>query len=135
MVRNIIAVILGLVVATLVIMSIQMISYSLYPMPEGIDPTDTEAMRTHVQSLPPMAFLIVLLSYFMGTLIGVIVAIKVADTHHKQLALGIATVLMILGIINLFQITHPMWFNIICVLLFIPTALLGYQLAKPKLKA
>ena len=129
MVRNVIAVLIGIVVAFLVIMGIQMINFSLYPFPEGLDQNDSEAMKEYAESLPSLAYIIVLLSYFFGTLIASFVAVKIAQTHHKVIALIIGGFLLVMAIINMFRISHPIWFVILCLLIFIPTALLGHKLA------
>ncbi len=131
MARNAIAIILGIVVAFLVIMSIQMINYSLFPLPEGIDMENQEAMKEHIQTLPVTAFVIVLLSYLIGTFVSVFVAIKIAASHFRTIALILGTFLMIMSIINLIRIPHPIWFMIIEVLIFIPTALFAQRLAQP----
>ena len=129
MVRNVIAVIVSLVVAFLIIMSIQMINFVLFPIPDSIDQNNMEQMKEYVQGLPSLAYFVVIISYFVGALIAALVACKIADSHFRKIAIGIGVFLTLMGIINLIRIPHPLWFSIVTVLLYVPAALLGYRLS------
>jgi len=128
MARNIIGIIVGLTAAFFMTWGIQMINYSLFPMPEGLEVTDTEAMKKYVAGLPMTAYIIVLLSHILGAFVGAWVGSVVADSHERKISIGIGSFLLIMGLINLLSIPHPVWFIIVDLLVFIPSALLGHAL-------
>ena len=128
MARNIIAVIIGIVAAGVATYFVQSISNGLFPFPPELDTTDIEAMKEHVSNLPPLAFVIVMVAHFIGALCGALVACIVASTHQFRIALFIGVFMLAMGIINVLTIPHPAWFVIADIFMYLPGALLGYQL-------
>lgn len=108
--RSVFAVVGGILAAGIVVMLIQMVSFVLYPLPEGLDPTNNEAFIAHVRTLPAGAFLIVLASWFIGPMVGAIVAGVMARGSALRHAIPIGLVFLVAAIFNLLAIPHPMWF-------------------------
>ena len=121
------AVFAGLLSGMLVIMVIEMASSMVYPMPEGLDPEDAEAMTAFVASLPIGAFLFVLLAYAMGSFAGGFVAGKIGGSFVPPVI--VAALLEIGAAINLLQIVHPTWFMVVSLMICLPGALIGGRLA------
>jgi len=128
MARNIIAVIIGIVAAGIATYFVQSVSDRLFPLPPELDITDFEGMKEHVATLPPLAFIIVLLAHFTGALFGALVGAKIASSHQKKIALFIGGFLLGMGIINLLTIPHPIWFMVADMFMYFPGAYLGYRL-------
>ena len=128
MARNIISVIIGIATAGIVVYFIQSVSIALFPLPEDLDPRDMNAMKEHVATLPPLAFVLVLLAHFFGALGGAAVGSKIASSHQFKLSMIIGTFMLIMGIINLFTIPHPLWFMVVDMFTYLPGAFIGYKI-------
>ena len=76
--RKIFAVVLGVIAAVVLIIAIEALGHSLYPLPAGIDVTDTEAMKAYVMTLPVAALLIVMAAWIVATLVGGLIACFIA---------------------------------------------------------
>ena len=63
MIRNVCAVVAGLIVGMLFNMVVVGVDFMLYPMPEGVDFEDTEGVAAYIKSLPLLALLIVLVAH------------------------------------------------------------------------
>jgi len=134
-IRKVIAVVVGLIVGALANMMILMVSILQNPLPEGMDVNDAKQMAEYVNQLPLSAFMITLAAHAGGALAGAFVCSAIMRKRWLRGMIIIGTVIMIGGIINLYSISHPTWFAIADVLLYLPAALVGGFLAKPFWKA
>ena len=128
MARNVIGLIIGITAAGMVMFFIQSISNSLFPIPQDIDPKDMDAMKAHVATLPPLAFILVLLSHFFGALAGAAIGSKVASSHQFKISMFIGAFMLIMGILILLIKPHPVWFMVVDMFTYLPGALLGYTI-------
>lgn len=128
MARNIISVIIGIATAGIVVYFIQSISISLFPLPKDLNPRDMNAMKEHVATLPPLAFILVLLAHFFGALAGAAIGSKIASSSQFKLSMIIGVFMLIMGIINLFTIPHPVWFMIADMFTYLPGAFIGFKI-------
>lgn len=119
--RKILAVVLGVIAAVVVIIAIEALGHSLYPLPEGLDITDSEAMRAYVKTLPVAALLIVMAAWIIATLIGGLLACLVARETPFIYSAIIGGLVLLGTIINLMSLPHPLWFSITSVLAIIAT--------------
>ena len=128
MARNIIGVIIGVAAAGMVVFFIQSVSSSLFPIPLDLDQTDKEAMKEYVSTLPPFAFVLVLLSHFLGALAGAAIGSKVASSHQFKISMFIGVFMLLMGTISLITIPHPIWFMVADMFMYFPGAFLGYKI-------
>ena len=77
MLRDIGATLAGLAVSIGIITAVQMVGHSLWPPPEGLDWRDAEVIRTYTSQLPFLALLFPIVSYFLGTLAGPLIASRI----------------------------------------------------------
>lgn len=112
-VRNILALIAGLVVGSAVNMGIIMVSGSIIPPPEGADVTTMEGLKASMHLFEPKHFIFPFLAHALGTLAGAIIAALIAVTHKMKFALGIGLFFIIGGIINIISLPSPLWFTIL----------------------
>jgi MFS family permease len=119
----------ALVTAMVIFMLVQGLNSVIFPPPEGTNLRDPEAMRTFVQSLPPLAFLVVLLSYALGSFAAGWIGARYAPRGAMSHALVIGAVLTAVGVMNLLAIPHPVWFAFLNVPEFILFAWLGGKVA------
>ncbi len=109
MVRNIAAVVLGLVVGMAVNMALIMVSWALFPMPEGMDMNVPEQMNAYVATLPVAAFLIIIAAHLGQSFVGAWVAARLGASHLMVLALIIGVLTLAGGVANMMMIEHPPW--------------------------
>ena len=111
--KNVLAIVAGLVIGAVVNMGIVMLSGSIIPPPEGADVTTTEGLRASIHLFKPINFLIPFLAHAIGTLVGAFVAAKFAANNKMIIALAIAVFFLAGGVSAVFMIPAPLWFNVI----------------------
>ena len=127
--RSILAVVAGLIVSMIVTFAIQQISHRMYPLPEGTDMNDMEALSKLLSTMPIGAHLIVLLSWELGAFLGSGVAALIAGRAHCTHAGIIGTFVLVGTIANLFILRgHPDWMIVLGLLLPLPVSLLAGKL-------
>jgi hypothetical protein len=134
-VRSIIAVIVGFVAASLVMVLIEFLNgHVFYPemgkAAEGL--TDREAIRALMASAPTGAFLVPLAGWVLGSLVGGFLAAWIGSSAPMANALALAGLLTAAGIANNLMLPPPTWFWIVSVVVFFPAAYAGASLAPKK---
>ena len=129
MVRNVIGFITGLVVGFIVVAGIQMINYGMFPLPDGLETSDKEGMLKHIQTLPPLAYIIVYVAHILGSLLAAVVAVKIADNSKFRISMALGLFFTVVGLVNIATIPHPLWFSILDTFGYLPAAYLGYRIA------
>jgi hypothetical protein len=133
MIRNVLAVIAGLVVGSVANMGIIAISSSIIPPPEGADVTTMDGLKASMHLFQPRHFIFPFLAHALGTLLGAIIAGMIAATHKMKFALSIGLIFMIGGIINVVMLPSPLWFTIIDLLgAYIPMGWIGGKIVSGK---
>ncbi len=112
-IRNILAVIIGGVVGSIVNMLIIMASGSIIPSPEGIDVTNFEVLKASIHLFEPKHFIMPFLAHSLGAFSGALVAGLIAASHKMQLAMTIGVFFLIGGIMAVYMLPAPMWYNIL----------------------
>ena len=128
-VRNILAVIAGLILGGIVNMAIIAISGSIIPPPAGADMTTMEGIKAAMPLLEPRHFLMPFLAHALGTFVSALVAALIAASHQMKLAIGIGVFSLLGGITAVMMIPAPLWFNVLdLVAAYIPMGYLGGKL-------
>lgn len=117
--RKISAVVLGVVVAVVLIIAIEALGHSAYPLPEGLDISNSEAMQAYVMGLPIGALLFVMGAWLVATLAGGLLACFIARETPLVYAAIVGGLVLLGTVINLMSIPHPPWFSITSVLAII----------------
>lgn len=109
MLRNLAAVLAGLVVGSAVNMALITLNmFVLFPAPAGIDMGDPVAMNAYVAGLPASAFLVVMAAHLGQALVGGWVAARLGSRPVRlAMIVGIAT--LVGGAVNLMTIRGPDW--------------------------
>ena len=130
-VKNILAVVLGLVLGSVVNMGIIMISSSIIPPPDGADVTSMEGLKETVHLFQPKHFIFPFLAHALGTFVGAFLAALIAMNHKMKFALSIGCLFLIGGIINTISLPSPIWFTVLDLVgAYIPMAWLGFKLSE-----
>jgi len=132
-VKNILAIIIGLVIGSAVNMGLILISGSIIPSPEGADATTMEGLKESMHLFEPKHFIFPFLAHALGTLVGAFIAALIAGTRKMTFAMVIGVFFLIGGIINVYLLPAPTWFGIVDILgAYIPMAWIGGKLATRK---
>ena len=112
-IRNIVAVIAGFIVGSIVNMGLIMLGPSVIPPPEGADVTTMEGLRSSIHLFEPANFIFPFLAHALGTLAGAMTAAFIGVTNKLTLALVVSVCFLIGGIVNVILLPSPMWFNVL----------------------
>jgi hypothetical protein len=132
-IKNILAIIAGAILGSVINMGIIMISSSIIPPPEGADVTTMEGLKKSIHLFQPRNFIFPFLAHALGTLAGAFVAAKIAANNKMQIALIIGIIFLAGGITNVTMLPSPLWFNVVDLVgAYIPMAWIGGKLAMAK---
>jgi hypothetical protein len=127
--RNVIAVVAGVVIGGVVNSALVMLSPSIVAPPAGVDVNDAESLRRSIHLFEPRHFVMPFLAHALGTLAGALVAYLIAATHKLPVALVIGAVFLLGGIAASFMIPAPAWFIAADLLLaYLPMAWLAARI-------
>ncbi len=127
--RNVLAVVAGLVLGSIVNMGLITVSGSVIPPPEGVDATDMESLKASMHLFEPRHFVFPFLAHALGTLAGALAAAALGASHKAKLALGVGAFFLLGGVINVFMLPAPGWFAALDLVgAYLPMAWLGGRL-------
>lgn len=127
--RNVIAVLVGLVIGGCVNMGLIMLSPALVPPPTGVDMTTEEGLARGMKLLQPRHFVMPFLAHALGTLAGALAAYLMAASHKARFAYAIGFVYLCGGVAACFMIPAPAWFMALDLLVaYLPMAWLAIRI-------
>ena len=131
--RNLLAVIAGLVVGSVVNMAIITVGPMVIPPPTGVDMSDMDKFAENIKLLGPAHFIAPWLAHALGTLVGAFATAKVADAHKMKFALGIGVFFLLGGIMMVSMVGGPVWFAVLDLIgAYLPMGFLGGMLGGAK---
>ena len=116
MARAIFSIVAGLIVAVAVIGGMTILSHTLYPPPPGVNPRDSEALRSLVAVMPMTALLLIVGGWIGGAGLGSHMAVRVARRAVRWPGFLVGTLILLASLYNLFTIPHPIWFFVAAVI-------------------
>jgi large-conductance mechanosensitive channel len=129
--KNIVAVTVGLLIGGAVNMAIILLSDSLIAPPEGADLKTMEGLKAAMPLMEPKHFLLPFLAHALGTFVGGFIAARFATNHSLKWGLLIGACFLVGGIANILMLPSPIWFTILdLVVAYLPMGYLGAKLAK-----
>lgn len=135
--RNILAVLAGVVLGSAVNMAIITFGPMLIAPPAGVDMSSAEGMARTMHLFEPRHFVTPFLAHALGTLVGAFLAYVIAASHKRAFAWAIGVFFLCGGVLASFMIPAPAWFIAVdLVLAYLPTAWLairiGAAISRPK---
>jgi hypothetical protein len=128
--RNVLAVIAGLIVGAIVNMALVMVGGALIAAPAGVDVTNVESIRASIHLFEAKHFVFPFLAHAIGTLIGALVASLIGGSNRMLLAMIVGVFGVLGGIAAAFMVPAPVWFMALdLVVAYIPMAWLGWKLS------
>ena len=127
--RNILAVIAGLVVGSFVNGGLVQIGHSVFPL-EGFDTNDMDALAEAMPHMEVEHFIFPFLAHALGTLVGAAIAAAISSNRKMRVALIVGGIYLIAGIWVNIALPGPLWFAILDILVaYLPMAWLGAKIA------
>ncbi len=132
MLKTILGIVVGILAAIFVITVIQGVGHHLYGIADpNIDLEDAEAVKEMLANLPLAALLFVPFSYAVGSFVAGFISTLISERRYKQWpAIISGGVLLIFGVVNLFQFPRSTWLAVVIVVVFLPSAFLGYKVLR-----
>jgi len=129
-VRNILAVIAGIILGGIVNMGLIEMSGLIIPPPDGSDLSNLEGIRAAAPFMQPKHYIFPFLAHAMGSFVGALVAAIIAASHKMSFALAIGAFTMLGGIAAAFMIPAPTWFIALdLIVAYIPMAWIAGKIA------
>lgn len=113
MLRTVLGIVAGVVLAFAVMMAMEMVSYAAFPPPAGLDPADPEDVKRIVASASTAAKAWVVFGWFVSAVAGGWLARGLSRTRWAGWV--IAGLIVIGGVANVMMIPHPLWMQIAAV--------------------
>ncbi|MDA0705062.1 MAG: hypothetical protein O2805_00195 [Proteobacteria bacterium] len=129
MLRDIFAGVLGVAIAVLIVFLSDELSHMMYPLPEGLDPTDYEALRPYIASMPLGAFLMVMGGWVVATLVGAVVAGRIGTAKAWVYPTLVGGLMFAATTATLIAIPHPLWFSAVSLLAILASAWLAWKVS------
>ena len=127
--RNVLAILAGIVIGGGVNMALITLSPSLIPPPPGVDVNNVESLSKAMHLFEPRHFVMPFWAHALGTFVGALAAYLIAATYKVQIAYVIGAVFLCGGLAASFLIPAPTWFIAIDLLAaYLPMAWLGIQI-------
>jgi hypothetical protein len=129
MLRSILAVVLGLVVANVVILAMEFAGHAVYPPPAGLNLSDPASLRAAMAKMPTGAFVLLAVGGVVGTTVGAWVAARISRRRPLLHGLIVGGLVTLGAIGNALMIPHPPWFQVVSPVSILPAAYAGAWLA------
>lgn len=127
--KNIIAVVAGLLFGSAANMLTLQIGMTLIPPPEGFDMNTPEGLTAAMSRMEHKHFITPFLSHALGTFVGAFIAVRIAANKHKVIAYVLAGLFFFGGLYMVVILNAPMWFNLTdLILAYFPMAWLALRL-------
>jgi hypothetical protein len=129
--RNIFAIIVGLVVGGALNTALIHAGPHVIESPAGVDVTDFESLRNGMHWFEPRHFVFPFLAHALGTLAGALLAFLIAASYRSVFAFVIGAVFLAGGIAATFMLPAPAWYIILdLAAAYIPMAWIGTLLGR-----
>lgn len=128
--RNIFAIIAGIVFGSLVNGAIIMVSENIISPPAGVDLTTEQGLKAGMHLMEPKHFIFPFLAHAIGTFVGAYIAARIA-TKKIIFAMIIGVVFLVGGIWMIAIVPSPIWFTIVDLVgAYLPVAYFAGRIAK-----
>lgn len=129
--RNILAVIAGLLLGGIANMALVLTGPRLIPTPPGVNTADTASLAASIHLLEPKHFLFPFLAHAVGSLVGALVANLIGGSRRALLGYIVGGLTLIGGIAAARMIPAPAWFIALdLIVAYLPMAWLGNRLGQ-----
>lgn len=122
----------ALVAAFAVMMCFEFVNSLFFPFPAGMDVNNLEAVRAFSISLPWNAYILIWFGWVLGSSLAGWLVVRISGEKTDKLPVIVGLILTALGIANFLMLTHPIWFVIIGLPMFLMMSMAGGRVAAVK---
>ncbi|PBQ31677.1 hypothetical protein CNR22_07815 [Sphingobacteriaceae bacterium] len=130
--KRVFAIIIGVAAGFAIVFIGDSTTHALSPLPQGIDYTNRDEMRAYIGGIPLYVLVIMVIFWLASAFLGAMLASRLHRIEWKRTSLITGGILMAAAILNLAMLPHPAWMWICALAGYIPAALLGGWLVRPK---
>ena len=128
--KNILAVIMGWLGGSIVNIVLIELGHKVFPI-AGVDLNDMDSFAALMPKLDPIYFVFPFLAHALGTIVGALLAGRIAISHKMKFSMAIGGLFLVGGMMINFMLPGPTWFAVVDILLaYIPMAWIGGKLAQ-----
>ncbi len=131
--RKILAVIVAFIVATAIMMIVEMLNSMQYAPPAAEVMKDPAKLAEYMANGPARVYIVVLIGYVLASFAGGFIVTKMS----RQVSTGMTMPIILGALLELAMVANilmlpgqPMWFVVAGLLIFIPLSLLGHRFAR-----
>ncbi len=129
MLRNGLAIVIGIITAFVTVMLIDKVGHMVYPIPAGLDLTDPDAIRPYLATLPVGAILFVLASSVVAAFDGTLIACLIGNMKARVSGSVVGGFVFAASVANFIAIPHPLWLALATLAGVVLSTLLAMRLA------
>ncbi|MEJ6492724.1 MAG: hypothetical protein QNL60_09725 [Flavobacteriales bacterium] len=133
--RNVLAVLVGIIVGGVFNMALLSVGMSVFPLPESVDINNVVSMSEGMKSgaFETKHYLVPFFAHAFGTLVGAFLTAKLCAHSHFILAMVIGAWFLVGGTIMAWVLPSPIWLIILDLsVAYLPMAWLGWKFAGAK---
>jgi hypothetical protein len=104
----------------------------MYPLPKGTDLYDVESVAKYIAGLPSAAFGLELIIYIIASFFAGILSSLLSKRASKRPPVVVGIVLTLAGLYNVINLPQPAWFSVVSMLVYLPSAYLGFLIVRSK---
>jgi hypothetical protein len=132
-IRNILAIVAGLVVGSIVNMGLITMSGHVIAPPAGADVTTVEGLKASIHLFEPKHFIFPFLAHALGTFVGAAVAAFLGASRNVRLAMAVGALFFAGGAANVAMLPAPVWFDALdLIAAYFPMAWIGWKMTAAK---
>lgn len=130
--RSILAIVAAIAVAFFFVACVEVVCGLYWPFPKDVNHNDIQACRTHVASLPQVAFVIQSVGWGLASFCSSYVATRLGTGRHPAYGIVVGTVFLAMAVFNMLMLPYPLW-HWVANLIVIPAGFVaGPKLAQPR---
>ena len=134
MLRKTLAVIAGIVAASLIINYGNVLIFRKHPVLESFTKLSWDPAKQLVDRIPSEAWSYLIIVWFLSAFVCGFLVKLISHSSKISLPIGCGLFLTIAAILDQFaKRPHPMWIVVVGVLIFVPSAFLGYKACRVRL--
>jgi hypothetical protein len=130
LIRSIVAMLAGIVVAILTFTLIEQLGHSIFPPPATINWNDSNAVKAFMDNQPVGSYLLVLAGWIIGSFAAAIITQKISQQSAYILPAVLSALLLASAALNFFMLPRPVWFVVAGLIVFAPSVFAGWTLSE-----
>jgi hypothetical protein len=128
--RSILAILAGIVVGGFLAFLVEIPGMLIHPLPPGADIRNPDVLKSHMASAPQAAHVLLAVAWTLAPLAGSWLAATIARKMKLVHAIVVGMFFLAMDMMNVRNLPHPMWLNVVAVVAPIAACWLGGLLAE-----